>query len=330
MPHASAHFRLLCPRVHASLLIAAMTQGPNAPQEIIGFRRSPALPGFDLVDAENSPREWRIVTHLFYVVVFKTWRGPVHMAGRVHQAEPGLVLCNRPNELMVGRPEDNRPGSFNVLEFTPSLLEEWLAEQPGRRRLPEWSAPVQPIGPDLSAKFAHFFDVFEPHASPLKLQSELLQLSEAMVQGLIAGMSESVARLDGPPIRGTARMRECLQEEGFDIDLETLARKVGLSRFQALRAFKRRYGLPPHAYQMAVRLGQARRMLSEGAAPVDVALRCGFVDQSHFTRHYRRAFGVTPMHYARGQQRSSGVYPAGHLAPGNPDELVSRSDRSRT
>ncbi len=209
------------------------------------------------------------------------------------------------------------------------MLEEWLAEQPGATVRPEWSASLQAISPDLSAKFRRFFEAFEPAASPLQLQSELLQLSEVMVHGLIAGMSERGPRHEGPPIRGTARMRECLHEEGFDIDLETLAKKVGLSRFQALRAFKRRYGLPPHAYQMAVRLGLARRLLSRGAAPVDVALECGFGDQSHFNRHFKRAFGITPLHYARGQERGSGVYLASRALDSDPDRLLSRADRNR-
>ncbi|MES1174457.1 MAG: AraC family transcriptional regulator [Myxococcales bacterium] len=188
---------------------------------------------------------------------------------------------------------------------------------------------MQPISAELSAKFRHFFTAFEPEASPLQLQSELLQLSEAMVRGLVAGMGDRGGNFDGPPIRGTARMRECLHEEGFDIDLETLARKVGLSRFQALRAFKRRYGLPPHAYQLAVRIGLARRMLSEGAAPVEAAMHCGFVDQSHFSRHFKRAFGVTPLQCARGQGRASGVYLASRAVDSHPDGIVSRSDRHR-
>ena len=306
-----------------------MTPGLDTPQEIIGFRRSPATPGVEIVDAQDSPREWRVVCPTFAVVVFRTWSGPVHFAGRTQQGRPGVVYCNMPNEPMVSRPDGDRPGSFNVIEFAPEVLREWLAEQRGPTARPEWIATMMPISADLSSKFQRFFDAFEPSGSPLQLQSELLLMSEAMVHGLIAGMGERGGNFDGPPIRGTARMRECLHEEGFDIDLETLARKVGLSRFQALRAFKRRYGLPPHAYQLAVRLGLARRMLGEGAAPVDVAMHCGFVDQSHFNRHFKRAWGVTPMQCARGQARSSGVHLASRVVQGQLDGIVSRSDRHR-
>ena len=296
----------------------------NTAQEVIGFRRSASTPGFQMMDAANSAREWRVVSHLFYVVVFETWRGPISMGGRTQHGAPGFVLCQKPNELTIGRPAGGLPGSFKVLEFTPEFLEEWLAEQPGATVRPEWSAAVQALSPAMSSRFGRFFEAFHAAASPLQLQSELLRLSEVVVHGLIAGMPERVARLEGAPIRGTARMRECLHEEGFDIDLETLARKAGMSRFQALRAFKRRYGLPPHAYQMAMRLGQARQLLNEGGVPADVALRCGFADQSHFNRHFKRTYGVTPLHYARGEQRS-GRYALRRSS--DPQRIVSRSDR---
>jgi AraC-like DNA-binding protein len=122
-------------------------------------------------------------------------------------------------------------------------------------------------------------------------------------------------------------MRECLNEEGLNVDLETLAKRAGLSRFQALRAFKQRYGLPPHAYQLCLRMSQARSMLRQGAPAADVAARCGFADQSHFTRHFKRFNGVTPAHYARTRapstERGSGTF----LIATDPEAIVTRSDR---
>ena len=303
----------------------AKNRGSDPPQEVIGIRRPLSTPGFHLVDVDNSARDWRVVSHLFDVVVFDTWCGEVSMGGRTQHAANGFVLCQRPEELIFGRPAGGLPGSFTVLEFTTEVLEQWLAEQPGAPLRPHWTAAIQQLSPAASAQFSHFFEAFDPAASALQLQSELLQMSEVMVHSLIAGMPERAACPEGPPIRGTARMRECLHEEGFDIDLDTLARKAGLSRFQALRAFKRRYGLPPHAYQIAVRLGQARRLLTEGSAPVEVALRCGFGDQSHFTRHFKRAYGITPVHYARGERGSRDATRVGRSS--SPEQVVSRSDR---
>jgi AraC-like DNA-binding protein len=108
-------------------------------------------------------------------------------------------------------------------------------------------------------------------------------------------------------------MRECLHEDGFQIDLDTLAQRAGLGKFQALRAFKRRYGLPPHAYQLCVRVKRVCHLLQAGATPAEAAADCGFADQSHMNRHFKRIVGVTPRQYqlARGanQEGKSSLTP---------------------
>ena len=82
-------------------------------------------------------------------------------------------------------------------------------------------------------------------------------------------------------------------------DLATLSREVGLSRFQTLRLFRRHYGVTPRAFHLHFRLALARRSLKAGASLAEVAASCGFVDQSHFTRQFKRLLGVTPGQYAR-------------------------------
>jgi AraC-like DNA-binding protein len=283
------------------------------------------LPGIEVISAQFSPREWRVIPDDYSVVVFRTWYGRTCTRGRRFDGEPGLAFCNTPGELLIGTPQSGA-GSFDVLQVRPELLEQWLEEQqPGSVR-PEWSAIMKPISAKLRQHFSGFFGVFEPAASAMQVQSLLLDLSELMISELIQGARQP-RPIVGPSIRAAARMRECLNEEGLNVDLETLAKRAGLSRFHALRAFKQRYGLPPHAYQLCLRVYHARRLLLDGAPAADVALRCGFADQSHFTRHFKRFIGVTPMQYARAQT------PALHLAGGwdrrastrNP--LVERSDR---
>jgi AraC-like DNA-binding protein len=72
-----------------------------------------------------------------------------------------------------------------------------------------------------------------------------------------------------------------------------------MSRFHLARGFAREFGLPPHAYQIALRVERARALLARGLRAVDVAAAVGFADQSHFARHFTRAVGVTPGRYAR-------------------------------
>lgn len=73
-----------------------------------------------------------------------------------------------------------------------------------------------------------------------------------------------------------------------------LARQCGVSRERLHRVLSRWLGLSPAAYLRALRVHQARQRLLDGAAPAAVALECGFADQAHFTRWFRRSFGYSP------------------------------------
>jgi AraC-like DNA-binding protein len=300
----------------------SMNGRASAPQEVVDYRRSAALPGLEVIHAQDSLREWRVICPRHAVVVFRTWRGGVHYRGRMHAGEPGVVFCNTPGEIMIANPQQG-PGSFHVLELESDVLEHWLAEQqPGSVRL-DWAGVMRPISEQLRARFVRFFAMFEATVSAMQAQSEALELSGAMIGELIAGAQAPRSNV-GTSIRAVARMRECLNEEGLSVDLDTLAKRAGLSRFHALRAFKQRYGLPPHAYQLCLRIGHARRLLFDGAAAADVALRCGFADQSHFTRHFKRFHGVTPVQYAQGRARRTNNVPR---VASHPESIVSGSDR---
>lgn len=81
-------------------------------------------------------------------------------------------------------------------------------------------------------------------------------------------------------------------------DAEDVAAAVGLSPFHVMRLFKARTGMTVHQFVVHRRLEAARAALAAGAAPAEAAARFGFYDQSHFTGHFRRAFGTTPRRYA--------------------------------
>ncbi len=84
-----------------------------------------------------------------------------------------------------------------------------------------------------------------------------------------------------------------------DVSLEELARLAGVSPFHLVRQFQKYYGLPPHAYQIQSRIRLSKRLIQQGHSLLDTALKAGFHDQSHLSRHFKRTLGVTPGHYAR-------------------------------
>jgi AraC-like DNA-binding protein len=106
------------------------------------------------------------------------------------------------------------------------------------------------------------------------------------------------------------RARDYIVEKGLNkISFDELTQVTGLSRFHLIRSFAREFGMPPHAFQIQVRLERARSLLAAGMSISQVECEVGFADQSHLTRHFRAIFGVTPGQYAASIRRVSNVSP---------------------
>ena len=82
------------------------------------------------------------------------------------------------------------------------------------------------------------------------------------------------------------------------ICVEQVATVCGLSPSQFSRAFRTSTGFSPHSWLIHRRVEKARELLSVRTTPlVEVALACGFSDQSHFTRRFKQFQNVTPGQY---------------------------------
>ena len=86
------------------------------------------------------------------------------------------------------------------------------------------------------------------------------------------------------------------------VRVSELAAVAGLSSFHFVRMFRRQFGLPPHAYQIHIRVEEAKTLLVSGLPLVEVALATGFADHSHFTRIFCRIIGVPPSRYQKLRQ----------------------------
>jgi AraC family transcriptional regulator len=104
---------------------------------------------------------------------------------------------------------------------------------------------------------------------------------------------------DGLTLSQERTIRDYIHEHLHEpIPLDDLAAEVALSRFHFARRFRRSTGLSPHEFVLRHRVARAATMLSRTDVPlVDVAARCGFADQSHLTRVFKKQVGATPARY---------------------------------
>lgn len=113
--------------------------------------------------------------------------------------------------------------------------------------------------------------------------------------------------LDTQPHRGglspsaARRVQHYLERHASEnVPLPGLAALAGLSVHHFVRAFKQTFGMPPHRYLLQLRVERARNLLVRTNLPLsEIALKLGFADHSHFTRHFRRLAGIAPSHLRR-------------------------------
>ncbi|WCK68769.1 helix-turn-helix domain-containing protein [Agrobacterium tumefaciens] len=77
--------------------------------------------------------------------------------------------------------------------------------------------------------------------------------------------------------------------------LDRLAALARLSTSYFTAAFRRNFGISPYAYITRRRVEFAKQQMAEGSLPLcEIALECGFADQAHLSRVFRRVTGMTP------------------------------------
>lgn len=122
---------------------------------------------------------------------------------------------------------------------------------------------------------------------------------EGLVLELISAGARQATRTGPREAAWLARVRDRLHDEFIDTpSIEELASETGVSPGHLCRAFRERYGATVGAYARRLRIENAARGLNSGETPLArLAVESGFADQSHFTREFRRHFGVTPLEY---------------------------------
>ena len=272
---------------------AAVDPGALGAGDHVHFWRAHRHDGLEGLTATFRRHRYAPHTHETYAIgIILAGRDTYVLRGERRYARAGDLVFINPGDVHDGEPA-GAGYAYRVTYPSVALMREIAAELCGKDDAP---APYFPRciarDPIAAVAFVSAHTRLEANAEPIG-SDEALVGAYALLVCRHAKAVRSAWPASAP--RAVARVRDFLEAHYADeIDLASLAALAGLTRCHLVRIFKRAFRLTPHAYLTDCRVRVARRMLATGAAPAEVAAACGFFDQSHLTRVFKRRTGVPP------------------------------------
>ena len=269
------------------------------PTEHSTYFRPHGLTGIEALHA-------RFVEHAYRPHSHPTWTVAVVERGAARFSLDATQQRATEGELFVLEPESVHTGmaavpdgwAYKVLYIEPDLLHEWDERDAPAPRAARWVV-FRDVALRGALERAHAALAEEPKGG-LAVEEAVLGAVAALRPHLKPGPPRQTrGRAEHPAVRrARAHLRDRWDQK---VTLAELAIRAGLSPFELVRRFRDQIGVTPHAYQTNLRVDEARRRLAAGRPAAAVAAECGFADQPHLTRVFKRAVGVSPGRYARAQ-----------------------------
>jgi AraC family transcriptional regulator len=154
---------------------------------------------------------------------------------------------------------------------------------------------------DLVMRAMLFFESNREVAWRCLRDASTLLGAESEAIGIEVPRLQSILRPGGLATWQANRALEYIEDNfGSKIAIRGMAECVALSKSHFSRAFRHSLGCSPMAYVAAVRVERAKLMMTSSRQRLtEIALACGFSDQSHLTRSFRRIVGMSPARWRR-------------------------------
>ncbi|WP_067564849.1 AraC family transcriptional regulator [Nocardia acidivorans] len=215
----------------------------------------------------------------------------LHMAGGTVVIPAGQLVIINPGQVHTGFAAVESGWRYRMFYFDTDLVEELAAARLGTGAV--WFPETAVRDDELFARMRFAHRAQERAGDPLTAESLLLAGLSAVLGRHARGGHQLAGQ--GRPRQGIEQARQLLHDRWNEaVTVAELTAVSGIPRATLISAFRRAYGLPPHAYLLRLRANHARRLLLAGGLPADVAVAVGFADQAHLTRICKRYFGVTP------------------------------------
>jgi len=262
------------------------------------WMRPPHRSGLEALHATFVRHRYALHTHeTFTIALVERGAACFDLAGQRHVAPAGRTFVIPPDTPHTGESATPAGYTYKVLYIDPEQAAAGLDAPSGCRP----SHPVAVIqSPRVAAELARLHGLLDRDSAGLECDESLTATLASIRSLLTTHVGSEARRTRSSAVR---RARAYLDDHFTEsISLADLAREAGLSSYHLARTFRAEIGMPPSTYQRQLRIRRAIGQLRDGVPAARVAADCGFSDQAHLTRHFKRVVGVPPGAFASAGQ----------------------------
>jgi AraC-like DNA-binding protein len=254
---------------------------------------APSEPGIERIEAFFAGHAYDPHRHDTYALGF-TLTGVQSFDYRGARADSccGNAIVLHPDEVHDGRAGAEMGFRYRMIYIEPRLIAEALSGK--ARSLPFVRSAISSDPGLLRALHAALADLSRPF-EPLERDRIVAAIADTLLSldvslEVPSPFATSAAAID----RARAFLDQNFMRTVASEELESI---TGLDRYTLARHYRLRLGTSPYRYLTMRRLGRVKAAIIAGHSLAEAAFMSGFADQSHMTRQFKRAFGLTPGHW---------------------------------
>ncbi len=260
---------------------------------------------------QMTPEEVTVHHHDFYEVFFFLGGKVTYRAeGQLYHLRPGDILLINP--MVLHQPiiaSDSPDYERIILWVDKAYLEQIAGDEGALSRCFEGAERIRLLHLPSSVQRVEMTELLgrlvrecygNEHGASFYAEGLFLQIMVELNRLALHAGNRTEGEQDAPSL--VASLLDYINEHySENLSLEGLAKRFFVSKYHLSHEFSHAIGTGVYRYIMLRRLTAAKQLLSEGDAPGEVYIRCGFKDYTSFFRAFKAEYGISPKAFSEGR-----------------------------